>query len=248
MKNADILALRDSANSPINSRAKAREAMQALKAQRKLQRTAAAKPKTNKLKERCSLIIKTALNQFLDRGYEAVSLASIIKESGGSLSTIYECFGSKEGLFKAAIISVINEFSATLEERINGLSCEDLSEFLFQFATEYLQLGRCERITKLSRIAASQTLSANNSICTIFYTTARERIHLVLAKYLTAEHFCSQLKWEHCELLAEQFCMLVGWPFAIKNIYCGEIIEMSDEELANYAKRCVELFLHGALK
>ena len=46
-------------------------------------------------------ILSAAMDVFIERGFERTSLSSIIARSGGSRTLIYQCFGNKEGLFKA---------------------------------------------------------------------------------------------------------------------------------------------------
>jgi TetR/AcrR family transcriptional repressor of mexJK operon len=48
-------------------------------------------------------IIDAAETLFLERGYERTSLSAIIDLSGGSLATVYELFGNKQGLLRAVI-------------------------------------------------------------------------------------------------------------------------------------------------
>lgn len=48
-------------------------------------------------------IVDAAEALFLERGYERTSLAAIIERSGGSLATVYELFGNKQGLLRAVI-------------------------------------------------------------------------------------------------------------------------------------------------
>lgn len=56
--------------------------------------------KSKKAKDRYELILSVSLELFLKNGFENTSLNDIISKSGGSLSTIYTYFGSKEGLLK----------------------------------------------------------------------------------------------------------------------------------------------------
>src|SRR5688500_10647932 len=50
---------------------------------------------------RQSAILDAAESLFLEQGYERTSLAEIVKRSGGSLATLYELFGNKQGLLHA---------------------------------------------------------------------------------------------------------------------------------------------------
>ena len=53
--------------------------------------------------ERRRAMIESAESLFLELGYDATSLAAIVKRSGGSLATLYELFGNKQGLLRAII-------------------------------------------------------------------------------------------------------------------------------------------------
>jgi AcrR family transcriptional regulator len=48
-------------------------------------------------------MIAAARTLFVERGYEAVSLSEIVRQSGGSLSTLYELFENKLGLLGAIV-------------------------------------------------------------------------------------------------------------------------------------------------
>ena len=53
--------------------------------------------------KRRGAIMEAAWDLFMEKGYAAVSVDAIVKKAGGSKATVYELFGSKEGLFYAII-------------------------------------------------------------------------------------------------------------------------------------------------
>jgi TetR/AcrR family transcriptional repressor of mexJK operon len=59
--------------------------------------------------DRREAILKAARICFLDRGFVRTTISEIVALSGGSRSTVYEEFGSKEGLFKALVSSIIEQ-------------------------------------------------------------------------------------------------------------------------------------------
>ncbi len=61
-------------------------------------------------------IMEAAAELFLDKGYAATSLADVVRRSGGSLQTLYELFGSKDGLFKALIESRCAQVTDVFDE------------------------------------------------------------------------------------------------------------------------------------
>ena len=48
-------------------------------------------------------MMAAAESLFLERGYEHTTLAAIVQHSGGSLATLYELFGNKQGLLREMI-------------------------------------------------------------------------------------------------------------------------------------------------
>lgn len=57
----------------------------------------------DRLARRRAAIVAAARSLFLERGFEQTTLADIVSKSGGSLSTIYKEFGTKERLLRAVI-------------------------------------------------------------------------------------------------------------------------------------------------
>ncbi len=58
---------------------------------------------TPRMAARRQAMIDAAAAIFFEHGFERASLSAIVRRSGGSLSTLYQLFGSKEGLFEAMI-------------------------------------------------------------------------------------------------------------------------------------------------
>lgn len=62
--------------------------------------------KTASGERRRKAIMEAAWDLFMEKGYAAVSMDEIIRKSGGSKSSIYDFFGSKEGLLRELITSI----------------------------------------------------------------------------------------------------------------------------------------------
>jgi AcrR family transcriptional regulator len=65
----------------------------------------AERPKQERGQVRRALLVESASELFLERGYEATSLDEIIARAGGSRRNVYEWFGGKEALFAAVVES-----------------------------------------------------------------------------------------------------------------------------------------------
>jgi AcrR family transcriptional regulator len=116
-------------------------------------------------------MIEAAESLFLEQGYEATSLAAIVKRSGGSLATLYELFGNKQGLLRA-IIELRDE-----QDRCPGYS-EDCatkspSELLRGYAHRLYAHVTSPRAIALKRIVITEALRDP-----VFARALYEDIHL----------------------------------------------------------------------
>lgn len=68
-------------------------------------------------------ILTTALDLFVERGFHSVSVHDVQKQANVSIGSIYNHFGSKEGLAKSLYYHLVREF----EEMVDDIIAEDLS-------------------------------------------------------------------------------------------------------------------------
>lgn len=114
--------------------------------------------------KRREAIMETAWALFLEKGYAAVSVDEIVKKAGGSKSTVYGFFGSKEGLFLELVTSV-NEriFSemrlpetsgVTTREALIRLSVSVMSQILSVKGIEMYRLtvSESKRFPRVGRV------------------------------------------------------------------------------------------------
>ena len=109
-------------------------------------------------------IIEAAMRLFAEKGYDATSIPDIIKESGGSYTTVYQTFKNKEGLFAAALELLITRmFEATeLQFETRKNLRDQLYVFGFAYLTAFcepnaaalcrLVLGKASRCPLLSKM------------------------------------------------------------------------------------------------
>lgn len=107
---------------------------------------------------RQSSILDAAEWLFLEQGYERTSLAEIVKRSGGSLATLYELFGNKQGLLHAIATRWCND-----ESMLRSVECdatESLSsiDILKAFAYRQSDLMESPRAVALMRMLVSESL------------------------------------------------------------------------------------------
>ena len=121
--------------------------------------------------ERRRAMIEAAESLFLEQGFDATSLAAVVKRSGGSLATLYELFGNKQGLLRA-IIELRDE-----EDRCPGYgkdcALSPPSELLRGYAHRLYAHVTSPRAIALKRIVITEALRDPD-----FARTLYEDIHL----------------------------------------------------------------------
>lgn len=104
--------------------------------------------------ERLKKLTDSATELFLEHGYEAASMDSLIQKVGGSRRNIYSHFGSKEGLFSAVITEECKKLAAPLESLV--LSDTSIRQTLEKFGTELLHIIKQPRTLELHRLMIAE--------------------------------------------------------------------------------------------
>jgi AcrR family transcriptional regulator len=102
-------------------------------------------------------IIDAAEALFLEQGYERTSLAEIVKRSGGSLATLYELFGNKQGLLHAIAARWCDE---AMFRPLDGDATAEMSNVAILKSYAYRQSETMEspRAIALMRMLISESL------------------------------------------------------------------------------------------
>ena len=175
---------------------------------------------------RLEALTKTALEMFLDQGYEAVSLDDLIARVGGSRRNIYQHFGSKEGLFIAAVSTVCEELTAPIKSLKIPLS-GDAAAALFLFGKAVLERVLLPRTLDMTRLMIAEAVRFPDLAQTL-WRSGHEQPALVLAEWITHQQKTGVLrKGQPPLLLARQFVdlavtdvqlrALIGIPGAFKH-------------------------------
>lgn len=106
--------------------------------------------------ERRRAILDAAEAMFLEQGFERVSLGAIVRRSGGSLATVYEMFGNKQGLLRAVVHRRRDEGMGGLLDIPSG---ETPAETLRRYAHQCHAFVTTPRSIALLRIVIGESLS-----------------------------------------------------------------------------------------
>jgi AcrR family transcriptional regulator len=149
-----------------------------------------------------------ALEMFLDQGYEAVSLDTLISRVGGSRRNIYCHFGGKEGLFLAAVSAMCDRLAEPIKS-IRIPLCGDPAAALLQFGRMLLERVLLPRTLDLNRLMIAEA-SRFPDLARTIWGAGHQQAAIVLAEWITQQQSTGVLRKGHPPLLlARQFVDLV---------------------------------------
>jgi TetR/AcrR family transcriptional repressor of mexJK operon len=132
-----------------------------------------------------ALILDTARQMFLERGYDATSLDDVAAASGVSKTTVYNNFEDKETLFSAVVLSVTERAEQIISELAATLSGnEPVAERLTTVARALAHGVLNPAVMQLRRLAISEALRFPD-IVTAYWDRAPARTLTLLTEAFT---------------------------------------------------------------
>jgi AcrR family transcriptional regulator len=134
--------------------------------------------------ERRSAILSAATEIFREVGFERASMAMIADRVGGSKTTLYGYFPSKEELFWDAMVGAIKVDQGEKAMALLDPSDPDVSGVLNRFGQAYLPLFTTRDTMAVTRTAIAEALT-NKALSTLLYQRGPRRILEAVADYLS---------------------------------------------------------------
>jgi len=131
--------------------------------------------------ERRNAIVETAAAVFADVGYERASMAMIAERTGGSKTTLYGYFPSKEELFFAAMTGPMPEQGERLLALLDP-SQPDVTTVLRQFGQMYLEIFASRAALAVTRTAFTEG-TRNKELSQFLYQRGPKRVCDALSSY-----------------------------------------------------------------
>ena len=193
---------------------------------------------------RYNKILQTALDLFCEKGYEKTSLSEIVAQSGGSLSTIYEYFGDKDGLFYTILEREISDFNKSLQAAISITHEPNLRDFLVKFGQIFINKIFDKRTFALYKIAFSESFRNGEKVAKFFRKFGVELIHNKLANFLREQEALTQ----NFELLSSSFLSMINPEFEFNAIILQQDLNALREQRLQNINLVVDIFLNGIKK
>ena len=186
-------------------------------------------------------MMEAAAELFLSKGYAATSLADVVRRSGGSLQTLYELFGSKDGLFKALIESRCAVVTDVFDEE--GMSDRSPEEALMEFGRRLFEL-----VMSPEGLAAMRLIIADGGqspeIAEAFFANGPDMGKAKVGRYLEQQVARGRLRIDDIETAATHFCDMVKSHYSMKAL-CGIPMVVDARQAEAHVRGIVAMFLRA---
>lgn len=203
-----------------------------------------APPPTRKGALRRQALLDAARAVFMEQGYAAASIDQVVERVGGSKASVYQYFGSKEGLFGEMIAAQCEEFlkSIAFPTVVEG----DIEQTLLNLARRATELFlRPERIALHRAVIAEAARFPE--LAQRFYEAGPKRGLAQLGAFLKSQHEAGVLNCPNPELAAIHLMDLVR-AFPIFRSLLGLTPMPSGQTLDDFIQDAVHTFLYGCLR
>lgn len=185
--------------------------------------------------------VQAAHAVFLEKGFEAASMADIVRRAGGgSLSTMYDLFGSKDNLFEEVIAARVKVFTSPMElERIEHAP---LKEGLTRIGNDLLTRLMETESREMARLMMAQ--SKKFPKMSAAFQRGTERIRGALTSYLEDRAAAGEIKIKDADKAAMVFFDLLRYRMPMKAIL-DQDYRPGQEEIRETVRSAIAVFLGG---
>lgn len=202
----------------------------------------AGRPTRDQAAARHAVLLDTALDMFLDKGFELTTMEGVAAAAQMTKRTVYALYADKAALFLATVQRAI-ERSIVPEEELRRLDNGDLQETLIAVARMRVAFVMTPEGLKLQRIINTESYRFPQIFTLSYDQTARPVVRF-LADLLCRHGDIGSIAVERPEMAARLFMsMVVGGPVRI--IVSGNFL--SQEEIDDRIAFAVRLFLNGVM-
>lgn len=155
--------------------------------------------------DRRDAILAAARRSFLEKGYAETSMSGLLQTLGGSKTTLWSYFRSKEKLFAAVIEDITLLFREEVEAELSLTG--DLEDTLTGFCRSLMT-----KISAPEGLATWRLVVAESArfpeVGKIFYAQAAHYIHVSLSKFIAHHIHTARLRDEDPEKMADMLISL----------------------------------------
>lgn len=185
-------------------------------------------------------ILEIALQVFIEMGFEAGSMSEVAARLGGSKTTLYGYFRSKEQLFLGVMLHVIHDRVAPVLEALSDRLQDDPREVLIDLGMRINEALTRPDTVALAKIAFSQL--ATPEFAQRYWEAGPLKLFEALSGYLDAQNIAGKLKIDRTKVATEHLIALYRAEFG-PPFHPGSRLPPSRRAISLAVHRAVDVFL-----
>lgn len=191
--------------------------------------------------DRRELILDAAGKVFFEQGFSATSVDAVIAHVGGSKRTIYNEFGSKEGLFAALVERCADRaVSVLIEDEAQG---RDVRKTMTDFGSQLLQVYQTDDLIGIFRTSLVEAERFPRLARTV-YEKGPGRAASHLTRILEDAKARGEIQVIDCAGVANHFVSMIRGNQYLK-VVLGLRPPLKGSEASAFVKSAVDLCLYG---
>lgn len=200
-----------------------------------------AQAKPSRREARREAIMVAATQIFVEKGYGATSLNDVVRLSGGSLSTLYDMFGNKAGLFRAIVTQRCELMTGVFENP--DVHDRPVAEALNDLGVRFLAVLTADDTVTVMRSVVAEALQFPE-LAQVFYEAGPSQGRVRVAGYLEEQARRGILTLDDPQEAATDFCQLIIRD-AQMNAMMGLPYPKTMGEIERHVSRAVGCFLRA---
>ncbi|MAN44882.1 MAG: TetR/AcrR family transcriptional regulator [Alphaproteobacteria bacterium] len=195
----------------------------------------------NRAELRRKAFLQAARQVFLEQGYEAANMSEIVRRAGGSLTTLYNQFGDKKGIFLAMLDESLSEITHAMEveSQTHAPVREGLNRIGIQFVSQLTRPDSLETYRLIVGLARQFPDVAKS-----FSEKGPDKVRVALAAYLRDREEAGEINAENPTQLASLFLDMVRMGLQSRALLDSDF-RPTQEEVESTVRRAVDIFLNG---
>ncbi|PWC35760.1 TetR/AcrR family transcriptional regulator [Azospirillum sp. TSO35-2] len=193
---------------------------------------------------RCRALLDAAAALFVEKGFAATSLSDVLRQAGGSRTTLYTHFGDKGGLFRA----MMEEHCArVLDEMVPDRTADetdDPEERLTRIGLHIARWLMAPETTAILRTLISEGARIPDLVQT-FVRVGPERTRERMAGCFRDLAAAGHIRIADPDMAAQAFCGMVTGNLLLERLVLPDR-PVAPAPVESYVRACVRLFLRGA--
>ncbi|RAX57577.1 hypothetical protein CCZ01_05385 [Helicobacter monodelphidis] len=134
-----------------------------------------------KLKEKYYKILDIASEMFFEKGFAKTNLVDIVQKTGGSLTTLYKIFHSKEELFETILRQQGEKFCKQLSS-LPDIQGDDLEDALIQYGIQFYYFYNSEFSYKIFKLLIQEREAVSDILMKVINSQNTNRFVMDILK------------------------------------------------------------------